>query len=308
MLRVVFMGSPDFAVPSLEAVARAHQVVAVVSQPDRPSGRGRRVVSPPVKISAERLRIPVIQPRRLRSRAVREQLETLRADVFVVVAYGQILSRRTLGIPKLGCINVHGSILPRYRGAAPIQWAVLNGEKESGVSIMQMDEGVDTGPVYASEVVALCSDETAGSLHDRLAPLGAQLLVKVLKDVEGGTARADPQNHDEATYARMLTKSDGRVDFGRTASRVGAWIRGMDPWPGAFTTHDNVALKLFGSEQSNDRGEPGEVLAVDRRGMLIACGDGSVWVTELQRPGRKRMPAQACLAGYPVTVGTRLES
>lgn len=305
-LRVLFMGSPDFAVPSLRALASRHEVVAVVTQPDRPQGRGRKLAPPAVKVAAQALGLPVLQPEKLRRRSAREELEAFGAQMFVVAAYGKILSGKMLAVPPMGCVNVHASLLPRLRGAAPIHWAVIRGEAESGITIMQMDEGMDTGPMLLQRSVSLAPDETAGSLHDRLAPLGAELLLEALDGLVAGAVGPRPQPA-EGTLAPMLTKEDGLVDFGRGARAVGCQIRGMDPWPGAFSSALGERLKLFGaSEEPGSGGRPGEVLGADVRGLLVACGEGSVRIRELQLPGRKRLPAPALLAGRPIPSGTVL--
>ena len=305
-LKIIFMGSPDFAVPCLRAVHQQHQVLAVMSQPDRPQGRGRKVAQPAVKLAAAELGIPVLQPAKIRRRSVRQQLEQLGADLFVVVAYGKILSARMLAVPPMGCVNVHASLLPSYRGAAPIQWAVIRGEQRSGVTTMQMDPGMDTGPMLLQGDLELRADETAGSLHDRLAPLGARLLLQTLEGLAAGTLEPRPQDHERATMAPMLTKQDGLVDFSRPAPEVDSHVRGMDPWPGAYTTLDGATLKLFSSATDPGQGAPGQVLGADDRGLLVACGSGAVWLRQLQLPGRKRMEARALLAGKPIASGTVL--
>lgn len=300
-LRVLFMGTPDFAVPSLEALARRHDVVAVVTQPDRPRGRGRVVVPPPVGVAARQLGLEVRQLESLRGRGPRQELAEYGADVFVVAAFGKILSRRLLELPRLGCINVHASLLPRYRGAAPIQWAVLDGATTSGVTIMQMDAGIDTGAIWLQRSVSLDPEETSGTLHDKLAPLGADLLIEALELVAAGKTAPRPQDEAQATHAPLLRKEDGRVDFRGTGDEVSRWVRGMDPWPGAFAQLGGQVVKLFGARGTTDAvGEPGRVLSVDDRGMLVACGDGGVWLQELQLAGRRRLSAQAFVAGHPV--------
>lgn len=306
-LKVLFMGSPEFAVPSLRALRQRHEIVAVVTQPDRARGRGRLVAPPPVKVAAQELGLDVLQPERVRRRMVREQLAELGADVFVIVAFGQILSRRLLAVPPLGCVNVHASLLPRYRGPAPIQWAVIAGEQESGITVMQMDVGVDTGPILLQESLRLREGETAGSLHDRLAPLGARLLLRALDGLRAGSIRPRAQDDSLATNARMLSKADGRVDLTHDAGRVDCLIRGMDPWPGAFAMFMDQPIKLFCSHVEQGNGRPGEVLAVDERGMLVACGQGAVSVSELQLPGRRRLSAKAVQAGSALTPGTLLQ-
>ena len=300
------MGSPDFAVPSLEAVAQAHELVAVVTQPDRPRGRGRSVAAPAVKIAARSLDVEILQPERIRGRAMRERLMRYRPDLIVVVAFGQILSPRLLEDPPLGCINVHGSLLPAYRGPAPIQWAVLRGESRSGVTTMRMAPGVDTGPMLLSRAVALRPDETAGSLQERLAPLGAELLLETLDGLRQGALVAVPQDDRLASQAPLLRKEDGWVDFARPAREVDCWIRGMDPWPGAFCALGDERIKLFRSRVVTDGGAPGEVLACDDRGLLVACGEGAVWIAELQRPGRRRLAARDLAVGRAIPAGTQL--
>jgi methionyl-tRNA formyltransferase len=305
--RIIFMGSPDFAVPSLRAVAGRHDVLAVVTQPDRPQGRGRAVAPPPVKSVALELGIEVLQPEKLRRRSVREHLMSYGADLFVVVAYGKILRPKMLAVPRMGCINVHASLLPKYRGAAPIHWAVIEGEKRSGVSIMQMDEGMDTGPVYLQREIDLQPDETAGSLHDRLAPLGAEALLETLEGLLRGELEPSPQPEHGESLAPMLSKEDGLVDFSLPATVVDSRVRGMDPWPGAYTFLEGKRLKLFASRAVGDQGgRPGEVLTTDAGGLLVACGEGALRVTELQLPGRKRLPVQALVAGRPIPAGAVL--
>jgi len=305
-LRVLFMGSPDFAVPSLRALAGRHEVVAVVTQPDRPQGRGRRLAPPAVKLAAQALGLPVLQPEKLRKREVRQELADLGAEMFVVAAYGKILSKKMLAVPPMGCVNVHASLLPRLRGAAPIQWAVIRGEAESGITIMQMDEGMDTGPMLLQRAIPLTPDETAGSLHDRLAPLGAELLVEAVDGILDGSVTPTPQP-EQGTLAPMLAKDDGQVDFSRAAREVDSHVRGMDPWPGAYAGLDGDRIKLFRSRaEPGSGGAPGEVLGADDRGLLVACGDGAVRIGELQLPGKRRMTAAALLAGRPIPAGARL--
>lgn len=308
-LRVVFMGSPDFAVASLRALAAVHELVAVVTQPDRPRGRGRALAPPPVKEVAQQLALPVLQPRRVRAPEVVAALAALRADLFVVVAFGQILSAEVLALPRRGCVNVHASLLPSYRGAAPISWAVLNGEAQSGVTIMLMDAGIDTGPILASEAIALAADETAGSLHDRLAPLGAALLLRTIDGWSRGAIRPQPQDASLACPAPMLRKDHGRVDWRRDAAVVDRWVRGMDPWPGASSTLDGDVIKLYHSQLAApplSPTVPGQILAVDARGLLVACGQGAIWLRELQAPGGRRMSAKAYVAGHPLALGACL--
>jgi methionyl-tRNA formyltransferase len=305
--RVVFMGSPEFAVPTLELLLARHQVVAVVTQPDRPRGRGRSVLPPPVKEVAVRAGVPVLQPARVKGNAaLLEELRALAPEVAVVVAYGRILPPELLALPPRGCINVHASLLPRYRGAAPIQWAIARGERETGVTIMQMDSGMDTGPMLLARRLPIGEQDTAATLAPRLAALGAAALGEVLERLRQGTLEPTPQDDALATTAPLLRKDDGRVDFARPALAVRDWIRAMDPWPGAFTTLASAPLRLFAPRLVSGGGPAGTVMGADRDGLLIACGEGAIGVGELQLPGRKRMPARALLAGNPIAIGTRL--
>ena len=307
-MRVVFFGSPDFALPSLEAVAREHQVVAVVSQPDRPAGRGNRLHPPPVKELALRLGLPVEQPLKVRDGVLAKLLSGFRPDVFVVVAYGRILPPDLLAVPKLGAWNVHASLLPKYRGAAPIQWAVIRGESKTGVCVMRMEEGLDTGPVAASQEEPIRDDDTAGALAERLASLGSQLLVETLPRIADGSVMLQAQNHVDATLAPLMKKEDGYLDLGLPAEEVSAQARGVDPWPGAIVLHVDEPMKVFGVRVIEGQGTPGEVQGLVPQGLVVACGGGAVAFAELQLPGRKRLPAAAVLAGHPIAVGERLRS
>lgn len=297
------MGSPEFAVPSLRALARAHEVAFVVSQPDKPAGRGGQLTPPPVKIAAGELGLPVQQPISARTGELERALRESGAELAVVVAYGKILPKPVLEALPRGCINVHASLLPKYRGAAPVQWAVIDGERETGVSIMQLDEGLDTGPVYLERRVAIDPEETSGELLARLAPIGAEALLEVLAAIEAGTARAIPQDHARATHARMLTKADGAIDFGQPAPAVAARIRGVDPWPGAQALLRGQVVKLFRARAETGEGAPGTVLAIDKDGVHVAAQGGAVVIREIQAPGRKRMAAQQFAAGRGLAVG-----
>jgi len=305
-MRVVFFGSPAFALPSLEVVAREHQVVAVVSQPDRPAGRGKKLQPPPVKELALRLGLPVEQPTKVRDGVLARTLAALQPDVFVVVAYGRILPPDLLAVPRLGPWNVHASLLPKYRGAAPIQWAVIRGESKTGVCMMRMEEGLDTGPVAASGEESIRDDDTAGTLAGRLALLGSELLVATLPRIEDGTAVLATQDHAGATLAPLMKKEDGFLDFRAPARVVSAQARGVDPWPGATVFLAGDPVKVFGPQAIAGQGTPGEIQGLVPQGLAVACADGVVAFAELQMPGRKRMPAAAVLAGHPIPAGTRL--
>jgi methionyl-tRNA formyltransferase len=305
-LRVVFFGSPEFAVPSLAAVAERHQVLAVISQPDRPAGRGKQLTPPPVKELALRLGLPVQQPTTLKTPEFVEGLRALRPDLFVVVAYGRILPVAVLEVPRLGPWNVHGSLLPKYRGAAPIQWSIIRGESKTGIEIMRMEAGLDTGPVAASAETPISDEDTAGTLAARLALMGAQLLVETIPRIADGSAVPVPQDHAAATLAPMLKKEDGWLDFTAAAREVSARARGVDPWPGPAAMLDGEPIKLFAPRVVAGQGEPGVVLGANTQGLLVACGRDALAFGELQLPGRKRMPAAAVLAGRPIPAGTRL--
>lgn len=299
------MGSPEFAVPSLERVAAAHDVALVVTQPDKPAGRGQQLTAPPVKVAALARNLPVIQPRTVRPPEVAAELAATGAELAIVVAYGKILPPAVLTAFPRGCVNVHGSILPAYRGAAPVQRAVIDGLAETGVSIMQLDPGMDTGPVYATRTTPIGSDETAGALMTRLAPIGAELLLEVLAQIAAGTAVATPQDHARATHAAMLERVDGYIDFTAPAAAIAARIRGVDPWPGAIAIHRGERVKLFGARaiELPRGGTPGEVIAIDTNGAVIAAGAGAVRISELTAPGKKRLTGAQLAAGRGIAIG-----
>lgn len=303
-MRVVFFGSPEFAVPALRAVAEAHEVVAVVSQPDRPAGRGGRLHAPPVKAVADELSLPVLQPTKLRDGSVARQLTALAPDVFVVVAYGRILPPDLLAVPRLGPWNVHASLLPKLRGAAPIQWSIIRGQTETGVAVMRMEEGLDTGAVATVVREPIRQDDTASTLSARLAPLGARLIVATLPSIEDGSVILHIQDDAQATLAPPLSKVDGHLDFAEPAAAVSARARGVDPWPGATLLLRGETAKVFGPILLDGYGRPGEILGLRTEGLAVACGTGVIAFSEIQLPGRKRMPAKALLAGHPIPPGT----
>lgn len=312
-MRVVFMGTPDFAVGTLEAlIAEGHEIRAVVTQPDKPKGRGKTLMPTPVKEVALKHEIPVLQPVKVREPEFVEQLRTMEPDVIVVAAFGQIISRDLLELPKYGCINVHASLLPAYRGAAPIQWAVINGDRESGVTIMRMNEGLDTGDMIDKVVVPLAEDETGGSLFEKLSHAGARLCVKVLEDLEAGRAVCTPQPEESTTaYAAMITKKMGEICWQRPAEEIEQLIRGLNPWPSAYTYLDNKSLKLWKAtvekaEEETENAVPGQVIRADKNGLCICTGDGILNVLELQLEGKKRMETAAFLRGYSIEVGSVL--
>jgi methionyl-tRNA formyltransferase len=308
-LRVVFMGSPPFAVPCLEALLATEEVIAVLTQPDKPAGRGLELVAPAVKQRALAAGLRVLQPPSLRKPTpFADELRALAPDLCVVVAYGKILPPEMLAVPRLGCVNVHASLLPKYRGAAPIQWAIIHGEHETGVTLMQMDAGMDTGDMLLTRAVAVDETITAGELHDKLAPVGAELLAEGLPRLKAGTLPPRKQDDAAATMAPMLTKETGRIDFAAGARAVRDRVRGCDPWPTAFTTLGEAMLKLYRPRVVSGSGVPGVVLGADRDGLIVACGADAVAFAELQLPGKKRMSAQALLAGRPIATGTKLGS
>ena len=311
-MKVVFMGTPDFAVGTLEALIEAgHEVIGVVTQPDKPKGRGKTLMATPVKEVALKHQIPVYQPKKVREAGFTEILARLAPDVIVVAAFGQIITKEILDIPRFGCINVHASLLPAYRGAAPIQWAVINGEKESGVTIMQMDEGLDTGDMIDKVVVPLAEDETGGSLFDKLSQAGARLCVKVLKDLEEGNAVRVKQPEESTTpYASMISKKMGEIDWNRSAKSIEQLIRGLDPWPSAYTKLQGKTLKLWKAEAQKENvpeGVPGEVVKVERDTFCIQTGDGILKIEEVQLEGKKRMDTAAFLRGFHLSQGERLD-
>jgi methionyl-tRNA formyltransferase len=305
-VRVIFFGSPGFAVPALAAVAADHDVLAVVTQPDRAAGRGKKLAPPPVKELATRLGLPVMQPATLRTPELAAALAAQRPDLFVVVAYGRILPPALLEVPVLGPWNVHASLLPRYRGAAPIQWAIIRGETTTGVCIMRMEAGLDTGPVAARAETPIGAEDTASSLSGRLADLGAQLLRQTLPAIAAGSVTLVPQDHARATAAPPLRKEDGRLPFAAAAQQVAAHARGVDPWPGPTAELDGQPIKLFSPRVMEGEGDPGVVLRLAPEGLVVACGSGAVAFAELQLPGRRRLGSAALLAGRPIPAGTRL--
>lgn len=300
------MGTPEFAVPTLEALhAAGHEIRLVVTRPDKPQGRGRKLDAPPVKKAALQLKLPVIQPPSLRDETARQALQAARADFFIVVAYGHILNESILGWPKHGCINVHASLLPRYRGPAPIHWAVINGEKESGVTTMLMDKGLDTGDILLTAKEPIAADDTAGSLHDRLAGLGARLLCQTLDGFSDGTIRRIPQEHSQATYAPLLKKTDGLIDWSKPAALIESFIRGMSPWPGAFTFWGSRRLKIFraGASPAADGAPPGTIQKVSTHELTVATGEGALAILEIQEASGSRLPVAAFLRGCRIAPG-----
>lgn len=343
-LRAIFMGTAELACASLEALAGspACQVLAVVTQPDKPRGRDLQLQPTPVKAAARRLGLPVLQPLKARDPQFIAELAALKPDLVVVAAYGQILPQAILDLPRFGCLNVHASLLPKYRGAAPIQWAILNDEPETGVTIMKMDAGLDTGPMLSMERTLISPEDNAETLHNRLAAMGASLLVRTIPGYVAGSLHVRPQPAEGASYARKITKEDGRLDWTQPARALWCRVRGLTPWPGAFTCfpapggrgddeaensepnprnaaplrppshaggHSSRLLKIWKAEvASAPQGAPGTVLAADKQGIVIACGQDALRVTELQLEGKRRMSAREFLSGHALPVGMSFHS
>ena len=310
-MRVVFMGTPDFAVGTLKALLQSrHQVVAVVTQPDKPKGRGKAMQFTPVKEVAVSAEIPVLQPKRVREPEVVEEIRQFHPDVIVVVAFGQLIPKAILDMPQYGCVNVHASLLPKYRGAAPIQWAVIDGEEKSGVTTMQMDEGLDTGDMLLTEEVVLDPQETGGSLFDKLSEVGAGLLLKTLDKLEAGNVHPQKQPSESTTaYAAMLTKKMGEIDWTQSAVQIERLVRGLNPWPSAYTHLGQKTLKIWRAAvhpSMVQTKEPGTVILMDKKHFGVQTGDGMLEILELQLEGKKRMDADAFLRGYQVEDGIKL--
>ena len=325
-MKIVFMGTPDFAVPALKALAESakHEVSLVVTQPDRPRGRSGKPAPSDVKLCAEQYGIPVFQPEKIREEAAVERLRRENADIFVVAAFGQLLPKTILEMPRFGCINIHGSLLPAYRGAAPVQWAVLDGQKEAGDTIMQMNEGLDTGDILMQESIPLSANETAGSLYDKLSSMGGPLLLKALDAIEAGTVTPVPQGDSGTHYAKMLRKEMGNIDWTKSAEEIGRLVRGLNPWPSAYTHWNGKMLKIWmaepvmqeelsalGCDEKNGmdlkEAQPGTVMIVTKDTLMVQTGDGLLALTELQMEGKKRMPVQAFLMGCRLQTGEKLE-
>lgn len=310
-MRVIFMGTPDFSVGTLEALVDAgHEVVLAVTQPDKPKGRGGKMQYTPVKEAAIAHDIPVYQPKRIRDPQCIEELRKYEADIMVVIAFGQILPKEILEMTPYGCVNVHASLLPKYRGAAPIQWAVINGEKVSGVTTMQMDEGLDTGDMLLKTEVALDAGETGGSLHDKLAQAGAALCVETLRALEQNCVPREAQGESPTDYARMLDKHMGNINWSESAQVIERLIRGLNPWPSAYTDWNGKVMKLWSADVLDETTEkaPGTIVRVEKDGFCVQTGEGLLKVTELQIPGKKKMDAAAFLRGCHIEEGEILKN
>ncbi|MCK6386527.1 MAG: methionyl-tRNA formyltransferase [Zoogloea sp.] len=306
-MKVAFAGTPEFAAAALEAIlAAGFDVPLVLTQPDRPAGRGMQLQPSPVKRVALAAGIPVHQPEKLRTPEQQAPLAEVQADVLVVAAYGIILPQAVLDLPRHGCLNIHASLLPRWRGAAPIHRAIQAGDAETGITIMQMDAGLDTGPMLLSRAESIHADDTTGSLHDRLAQLGAEMIVEALRALPGGLT-ATPQPADGVTYAAKIGKAEANVDWSRPAAEIERAIRAFNPFPGAVATLQQTPVKLWRARAIDASGTPGEVLLAEGAGVIVACGEGALCITELQKPGGKRLPAADFLRGMPIAAGSRFD-
>ncbi len=308
-MRIVYMGTPEIARVILKALINTrHEIIAVVSQTDKPKGRGGKVQFTPVKEEALAAGIPVYQPNTIKDDEFFNLLCELNPDIIVVAAYGKILPKRIIDLPKLGCINVHASILPKYRGAAPIQWVVINGEKTTGITIMHMDVGIDTGDMIIKREVVLDEKETSGTLNDKLANCGGELLIEALDLIEAGKAPREKQNDEDATYYSMLTKELGHIDFTKSAVEIERLIRGLNPWPSAYGFLDGKSFKIWSADVIlEDRdGEPGEIIDITKDTILVKTGNGILSIKELQLEGKKRMTSDAFLRGFTLAIGTKI--
>ncbi len=313
-MRIVYMGTPDFSVPPLEKmIENGHEIVAVVTQPDKPKGRSDKLMPSPVKECALKHGLKIMQPVKIREKETVEELKSLNADIFVVAAFGQILSQEVLDIPKFGCINIHASLLPKYRGAAPIQMCILNGDKTTGVTIMQMNAGMDTGDILITREIPIEEEDTAGTLFDKLMYLGADLVVEALPMIEKGELTPVPQNDAEATKCGKISKEMGHIDWNDSAEKINNLVRGMNPWPSAYTGLNGKMLKIWkagicrSADEKAMAGQPGTINSVSRDSFFVNTGDGILEVTEIQLEGKKRMPVSAFLAGNSIGAGDKLQ-
>ncbi len=309
-MRVIFMGTPEFAVPSLEALLQKHEVVLVVTQPDKPKGRGKKMMPTPIKACAMAHGIPVLQPEKVKEAQVIEELRKYQPDLIAVTAFGQILTEPILELPKYGCINVHGSLLPKYRGAAPMQWAIINGETVTGITTMYMAKGLDSGDMLLKKEVTILPQDTFAQVHDKMAEVGAQLLLDTLDALEAGTLKRIPQDHDAATYAPMITRETGHIDWNHSGQDIQNLIRGLNPAPAAYTVYEGETLKIFSAERlemPTEGDDCGMIVSVTKKGFAVACKDCCLLITELQAKGGKRMTADAYLRGHEIKTGVLLQ-
>lgn len=309
-MNIVYMGTPDIAAVVLEKLINSrHNIMAVVTKPDKPKGRGKQIQYTPVKELALKHNLPVYQPFKLKEEEIQETLRQLNPDIIVVAAFGQILPKSILELPKYGCVNVHASLLPKYRGAAPIQWTIIDGEDKTGITIIHMDAGIDTGDMIMKEEVIIEPKETGGSLHDKLAECGGNLILKALDAIENGTAPREKQKDEESNYAKMLDKTIGKIDFNQSAVAIERLIRGLNPWPSAYASLNGKTLKIWDADiiDKISVGMPGEILEITKNSIIVKTGEGNLSIYELQLEGKNRMTAEAFLRGYTITKGTVLQ-
>lgn len=310
-MRIIFMGTPDFSVPTLQSLIDSkHQVIAVVTQPDKPKGRGNEMSFPPVKEKALQYEIPIFQPVKVREEPFINTLKELNPDAIVVIAFGQIIPKSILDLPKYGCINIHASLLPKLRGAAPIQWAIINGEEETGITTMFMAEGLDTGDMLLKTVVPIEKEETGGSLHDKLSVIGGDLILETLEQLENGTAIRIKQDDKLSNYVGTLNKSLGNIDFSKPAKEIERLIRGLNPWPSAYTFLNGKMLKIWKASviEKEYTSQPGVVVEITKDEMIVKTGEGALAFKELQLEGKKRMTTDAFLRGYTIVEGTKFSN
>ena len=307
-IKVVYMGTPEFAVNALRRIhEEGYDIIGCFTQPDKQKGRSSKLIAPPVKVCAEEFGIPVFQPEKIREEEYVEKLRSLNPDVIVVAAFGQILPESILNIPKYGCINIHASLLPKYRGAAPIEWAVIDGEKETGVTTMYMEKGLDTGDMIEKAVTEIGADETAEELRSRLADMGAELIISTLKNVISGNCSREKQDDSKSNYAVMLKKEMGKVDWNDPADKIERLIRGLQPWPVVYATLNDNNRKIYAASVEGDRdGEPGEIVEVTKKNFVVKCGSGSLRIKSVQPEGKKRMDSVAFLNGNKIEPGMKL--
>ena len=309
-MKVIFMGTPKFAVPSLEMLMKHHEVLAVVTQPDKPKGRGKKMLFPPIKETALAHGIPVLQPEKVKEPEFIDKLRSYGADIIVVVAFGRILPVDILEIPKYGCINVHGSLLPKYRGAAPMQWAVINGEKETGITTMYMAKGLDSGDMLLKRELPITDEDTYGTVHDAMCVLGAELLKETLEGLALGTIQKEEQDHEQSTYAPMISKETGHIDWSKSCDEIRNLIRGLDPSPNAYTRYGEEILKIWKASKTENeypQAQLGEVVEITKQGFVVKAADGGLLITEVQARGGKRMATDAYMRGHEVKAGTILK-
>ncbi|HOP99258.1 MAG TPA: methionyl-tRNA formyltransferase [Acetivibrio clariflavus] len=309
-MKIVFMGTPEFAIPSLDMLLKeGYDVAAVVTQPDKPKGRGNKMSPPPVKEYAMEHGIEVLQPEKVKTEEFVEKIKAINPDLLVTAAYGKILPKSVLDIPKHGCINVHGSLLPKYRGAAPIQWSIINGEKVTGITTMYTDVGMDTGDMLVKAEIEITEDMTAGELHDKLSVLGAEVLKETLKRLENGTLERIPQNDEEATYAPMMTKETGCIDWSKSSREIHNLVRGTNPWPGAYTFYNDKKMKIWMTSVISDEehdSKAGTILKVSKDGIVVACGLGKLNIKEIQFENARKMSVEEYICGHKIDEGELL--